>query len=258
MLIQSKGARRYAGGPFFAFLAVLFALAGTTRAQDLKTVKSPDGKLEYRIFIAGQEDTALFRLAYQVFYQGKMLLDTSFLGFDIWEQEPLLGENVGLIGASTASGKGWNGFTGRYMQNGSLGRALEVETRVYNDGIAFRYHLMRSMPMADLYLSEETTEFSLDQPPPASPSLPLRVERPGAGWLEIDEVPLKGFPRMNLGKSADKVLVSRLSRDLGNPRYVLAAKTPLTGPWRIIGVSSTANDLTTRQIRSDLAQTMPQ
>lgn len=252
MFLKRKGARRFAGGPLFSFLALLLALTTVANAQDLKTVKSPDGKLEFRIFVAGQEDTALFRLAYQLWYQGKILLDTSFLGFDIWEQEPLLGENVGLIGTSADSHPGYNSFSGRYMQNGSLGRALEVETRVYNTGIAFRYHLMRSMPMSDLYLSEETTEFAIGAPLPASPSLPLRTQRPGVGWMEIDEIPLKGFPRMNLARVTDTVLVSRLSRELGNPRYVLAGKTPMTGPWRIVGVSSTRDTLSTHGIRSDL------
>ncbi len=228
------------------------------KAQDLKTVKSPDGKLEFRIFVSSQEDTALFRLAYQLWYQGKILLDTSFMGFDIWEQEPLLGENVGLIGTSSASHPGYNTLSGRYMQNGSLGRALEVETRVYNTGVAFRYHLMRSMPMSDLYVSEETTEFAIGAPLPPVPSLPLRTERPGVGWMEIDEIPLKGFPKMNLARVTDTVLVSRLSRELGNQRYVLAGKTPMTGPWRIVGVSTTRDTVTTQGVRSDLLQTMPQ
>ena len=257
-MITVQGARRFAGGPLFSLLALLVSLCLGVQAQDLKTVKSPDGKLEFRIFVASQEDTALFRLAYQLWYQGQMLLDTSFMGFDIWEQEPLLGENVGLIGSSNESQASWNGFSGRYMQNGSLGRALEVETRVYNDGVAFRYHLMRSMPMSDLYLSEETTEFAIGGPLPAETSLPLRTERAGAGWMEITEIPRQGFPKMNLARVTDTVLVSRLSRELGNARYVMAGKTPMTGPWRIVGVSSTRDSLSTKGIQADLRRTMPQ
>jgi len=117
---------------------------------------------------------------------------------------------------------------------------------------------MRSMPMSDLYVSEETTEFAIGAPLPPVPSLPLRTERPGVGWMEIDEIPLKGFPQMNLARVTDTVLVSRLSRELGNQRYVLAGKTPLTGPWRIVGVSTTRDSVTTQGVRSDLLQTTPQ
>ncbi|HXJ42237.1 MAG TPA: glycoside hydrolase family 97 N-terminal domain-containing protein, partial [Bryobacteraceae bacterium] len=191
--MTKQGARRFSGGPLFPLLALTAALALPCAAQDLQRVTSPDGQLEFRIFLAQQDETTLFRLAYQVWYHEKRLLDTSFMGFDIWEQEPLLGENVGMIGSSTESKPDYHGFTGRYLQNGSLGRALNVEVRVYNSGVAFRYHLLKSMPMADLFIADETTEFALARPVPERASLPCRIEQPGTGWIEIDEIPLAGF-----------------------------------------------------------------
>ncbi len=55
------------------------------------------------------------------------------MGLDIYNQEPLLGQNLGLIHSSTASdagaGEKYNSLTAEYMQNGSLGRRLNVEVR---------------------------------------------------------------------------------------------------------------------------------
>jgi hypothetical protein len=223
-------------------------------AQDLKTVKSPDGKIEFRIFIANQEDTTLFRLAYDVTYKGKPLLDTSFLGFDIWEQEPILGENVGMTASSMESKPDYNAFRGRYLQNGSLGRTFEVEARVYNAGIAFRYHLLKSMPMAELFISEETTEFAVGIPVPDTADIPFRAERPGVGWFEISELAKPGFPAMSLGRSSPTALVSRLSRTSGKLRYVYAGVTPTVGPWRILSVAAAKEALASEAIKSQLPQ----
>ena len=54
-----------------------------------------------RVFVTTQESSNLSRIAYQVIYRGKPLLNTSYLGIDIQDQEPLLGENVGLTSSST-------------------------------------------------------------------------------------------------------------------------------------------------------------
>lgn len=229
-------------------------LGGAACAQDLKTVTSPDGKIEFRIFVSGQEDTTLYRLAYQVSYKGHALLDTSFLGFDIWEQEPLLGENVGMVSSSTEAKKDYNGITAKYLQNGSLGRAFEVEARVYDAGVAFRYRLLKSMPMAELFISEETTEFDIGIPVPPTADIPFRIERPGTGWLEISEVPKPGFPALSLGHSAPTAVVTRLSRNPNRLRYVYAGTTPFIGPWRIIAIGDSKEQLSPATIGQRLTQ----
>ena len=223
-------------------------------SQDLKTVKSPDGQIEFRIFEGEQKDTTLYRLGYQVFYRGKQLLDTSFLGFDIWEQEPLLGENVGMTESSAEPHGEYNAFVGKYMQNGSLGRSFNVEVRVYNSGIAFRYHLLRSSPLAELFITEEITELAVGVPVPATASLPFQIEQPGVGWIEVAEIPLEGYPRMSLGQSTSTVLVSRLSANPNRAHYVFAGKTPWTGPWRIIGIGPSRTAASTESIRAQLAR----
>ena len=102
------------------------------------------------------------RLAYQVLFSGKPLMDTSFMGLNIRDQ-PILGVNVGLTASkkttvdetyTVPAGKTkrirdhYNALTAEYLQNGSLGRRINVEARVYDDGVAFRYLIPWSNQMA--------------------------------------------------------------------------------------------------------------
>src|ERR1017187_3792567 len=77
--------------------ACLLALvAQCAPAQDELRVPSPNGKLELCLLIVEPEPGQLSHLAYQVLLDGKFVLDTSYLGLNIHNQEPMLGENVGL------------------------------------------------------------------------------------------------------------------------------------------------------------------
>ena len=78
--------------------ALLLAACIAAFAQsDQVHVASPDGQLEFRLFIITPHDGAYLRLAYQVSFRGKLLIDTSPLGIALRDQVPLLGENVGLV-----------------------------------------------------------------------------------------------------------------------------------------------------------------
>src|SRR6266853_2109749 len=86
-------------------LVLLLATAFCACAQlDERRVSSPNGQLEFRIFIAPPPDSeSLDGIAYQVWLRGTMLIRTSYLGFDIFDQTPFLGEKVGLVSAKTTS-----------------------------------------------------------------------------------------------------------------------------------------------------------
>src|SRR5580704_16545998 len=89
------------------------------RAQDEQRVVSPDGRIEFRIFVAQPETGALYRLGYPLLDGGKPVLNTSYLGMTIHNQEPVLCENVGLIHSSSGAADGYHWLTAEYMQNGS-------------------------------------------------------------------------------------------------------------------------------------------
>jgi alpha-glucosidase len=169
--------------PVLAILAL--AAAGCARiaygdsSSDLLSVSSPNGQIQFYIYLTRQPDPSLpsNRLAYQVTFKGKKLMDESFMGLDIQDQ-PILGVNVGLVTSRTASvdqtytvpaGKTthirdhYNSLVAEYLQNGSLGRRITVEVRAYDDGIAFRYVVPWSNPLVDMPISDEVTEFQFAQ-----------------------------------------------------------------------------------------------
>ncbi|MGA3237626.1 MAG: glycoside hydrolase family 97 N-terminal domain-containing protein [Bryobacteraceae bacterium] len=213
-----------------AFVPAAFAL-------DDRAVASPDGRIAFRIFVAPQEPGGLSRLAYQVLVQGKLLVETSYLGLDIENQEPLLGENEGLLSSKTDSAAAdYRSLTAEYMQNGSIGRRINVEVRVYNDGVAFRYLLPRQTPLEELLIADEVTEFRFPQKvdTPARVPLPLILPQPGVGWVAITEVRSGAYPPASLAHLDANALVTRLALRPGTPSLALEGTTPLTGPWRVL------------------------
>ena len=228
----------FIGGQFCFFqLALLLLVFPAARAQDERRVLSPDGRLEFRIFVAQPEAGALYRLGYRLLVGGKPAIDTSFLGLDIHNQEPVLCENVGLIDSSAGTGDGYRWFIANYMQNGSLGRLVNLEIRVWNDGAAFRYVLPRSTPLEDLLIDDELTEFDLAQARIDTASaipLPFVAQEPGIGWVAIAEARSAGYPHTQLLRTRGNILVTHLTPLPNDFGIALEGHTPFTTPWRVI------------------------
>ena len=198
-------------------LAVLAIAAASAHAQDERRISSPNGRLEFRIFVSQSEQGGLSRLAYQVLLRGKPLVDTSFLGLVIDNQEPILGENVGLTASRPLDGPRYHGLIAEYMQNGSIGRRINVEVRVFDDGVAFRYVIPRSTALDEILIDDELTEFDI------------------AGDARISEAPRPGFPKMSLTVEG-RVRVARFGH--GESGVAYTGRTPLVCPWRIITVGA--------------------
>lgn len=212
-------------------------------AQDERGVSSPDGRVEFRIYNAPPEGSGyLFRLAYEVSVAGKLLIARSYLGLDLLDIEPLLGEKDGLIGSKTGSGVGYNSLLAEYMQEGSLGDLIDVEVRAYNDGVAFRYVLPRSTPLENLKIADEASEFRFAAGQDALRGiaetdlqrLPFVTELPGGGLAAILEVRAPEFPPMSLARLDANTLVTRLKTLPNDHEVAFAGHTPLAGPWRVI------------------------
>jgi alpha-glucosidase len=225
-------------------LLTLLLTPWALKAQDERRVISPNGQFEFRIFV-GQPQGALWpRIGYQVFFHGKPLIATSWMGLDIRDQEPYLGENPGFISSETASNGGshYNSLVAHYMQNGSLGRRLDVEIRAYDDGVAFRYILPRSTPLEEILIRDEATEFNFAQTGglshlDAKPDfdLPFVLEEPGIGWVAITTAgpEISKYPRTYLIRSADGLLTN-LARSTKEPSVAFTGTTPLVWPWRAV------------------------
>ena len=176
-----------ASAPYFAVLPLLLlprrCRRRTSAASFPRTAKLSSGCL-WRSRTA----RSCSRVGYQVFFHGKPLIATSWMGLDIRDQEPFLGENPGFMSSDTGSERTttipWSPTTCRTAR---LGRRLDVEIRAYDDGVAFRYVIPKSTPLEDIFIRDEATEFNLAQPGALSHlavkpdfDLPFAVEEPGS------------------------------------------------------------------------------
>ncbi len=207
-------------------------------AQDERSVKSPDGQIEFRLFTSLPDGAILNSLAYQLWWRGKPVIDTSYLGLAILFQEPMLGDNVGLSADKSLHDAHYNGLWADYLQTSTTGRRLQFEVRVWNEGVAFRYIVPRSALLFDLAIEDDVTQFHFAEKSagalPEHAALPFIREVPGAGWAGIFSQFVDGFPRMELKRFDVQTMVSHLPG--GVPDQVPAFKTPTpwTGPWHII------------------------
>jgi alpha-glucosidase len=238
-----------------------FSAAGMAPAQDERRVQSPGGQVEFQIFIEQPPSGELARLSYQILYRGKRLIDSSRMAFLIYEQEPLLGENAGMISSRTGAGAGYRWLVAEYMQNGSLGRRMNVEVRVFDNGVAFRYVIPPSSPLMELQIEQELTEFHFAQDgaafqarnnpvnaaslsgigTKAEAALPFVVEQPGVGWVEIAEARRDGYPAMSLHHTEGTTMETSLSA--ADRRVAYEGTTPFTGPWRIVTIAASRQGL---------------
>lgn len=216
------------------------------KAQDERSVVSPNGEFEIHIFVGQPKDGLWPRIGYQVAFRGKPLIATSWLGLDIRDQEPFLGENAGLVSSDTASNQEhrFNSLITHYMQNGSLGRRLDIEVRAYDDAAAFRYIIPRSTPLTELLIRDEATEFNfagtgvLSQPiAERDYDLPFVLKEPGGGWIVVTaagaELASGKYPRTYLVRSATGLLTN-LARSTKDPTVAYTGTTPFIAPWRVV------------------------
>jgi alpha-glucosidase len=232
---------------------------------DPRSVVSPNGQIEFRVFV-GQPSGALWsRLGFEISYKGKPVLAQSWIGLDFYAQEPFLGENAGLMSSDSGSNAAehYNYLVAHYMQNGTLGRKIDVEARAYDDGIAFRYFIPLTNPVAVFLLRDELTQFNFAQPGvldhlPKEPDfdLPFVVEEPGVGWVAIAESRPAGnssirYPATYLIRSGDGMRTN-LPRSTEDPEVAFTGKTPLAWIWRMVLIDPDRE----RLLGSDIAKNL--
>jgi len=227
------------------------------KAQDERRVVSPNGQLEFRLFVAQPEGALWGRIGYQVFFRGKPVIATSWMGLDIRDQEPFLGENPGFMSSDSRSDTNglYNSLVAHYMQNGSLGRRLDVEVRAYGNGVAFRYVIPESNPLGQILVRDEATEFNFADPRALSHldaqpdfDVPFTVLEPDIGWVTIAEAGPEArsphYPRTYLVRSAEGMLTN-LARSKDDPTVAFAGTTPLVWSWRAVLLGPEREELQT-------------
>jgi alpha-glucosidase len=231
----------------------LFLLLATCCfAQDTLKIASPDGRIQVELSILIDSRDTFDRLSYQVTYQGKPLLATSYMGLWMRYQEPILGENLGLMTSKAESTAGYNGVVAQYMQNGSLGKRINVEFRAFNDGVAFRYIIPRSSALDSFLIESDESEFRFAQDValPEHAPVPFTMEQKGVGWVSIREVAVPGSAPISLRRVDSRTMGIRF--DLPKDFPAVETQAPSTGAWRVILVAPSAADLSRSQVVSAL------
>jgi alpha-glucosidase len=165
----------------------------------------------------------------------------------------------------------------------SGGAKWHLELRAYDDGVAFRYGLGHKSDSRDTLIEEENTEFHLSGDPsviymtldqfhnshegpyerkrlshvPVGKLIdkPLLAIWPNGTAAAVTEARLRSFAGMYLERPKDaaaNVLRCRLSPLINKMGGVVAAKTPIWSPWRVLLLADQAGKLIESNLLLDL------
>jgi alpha-glucosidase len=252
--------------------------AGASAAQDQVRVTSPDGRNRVTVEI---RDGAL---TYSVDRDGRALLLPSRLGFTFQGAPPLRDSLRVVDTSSNVVDETWTqpwGEVARVRDHhhelrvsiaevASPGRRFVVAFRVFNDGIGFRYELPAQPGLGEFAITDELTEFALEDDarawwiPSNRPRLdrsemlfssspvsvldsvqtPLTLEtRDGRTFMVIHEANLVDYARMFLSGPRMQSRTLRAALAPYADGIKVRGRTPFVTPWRTIQLADRATDL---------------
>ena len=269
-----------------ALVSVMTISAIALSGKDF-TVKSPDGRISFTLTI---EERSMPK--YNVHYDGIHLIENGKMGFifdnGTFGQDVSAGKTEKKSGTETydlITGKcshveeRFNALTVPLIENGSLGREIVVEIKVFDSGAAFRYIFPEQEGWEAYEMLDELTTFNPSGNPmvltmfldsytsshenlyrqmPYS-SLPDRklMEMPGLytfdgkTYMSITEAAVRDYAGMYLMKE-DGQLKGKLSPLPGQQRIKVEADLPHKTPWRVIMIGSIPGDLISSNILTSL------
>src|ERR1700678_482161 len=262
-------------------------------------VSSPDHQISVQFNIrmdkATQANGQDGQLVYSVAFHGKQVFEDSALRLELADQKPL-GANVHITRATSGSGiddyqllagkvsavhDPYNSITVEVQESGSSARTFEIQARVYNSGLAFRYHVPEQSARSRYRLTQEDTEFRpvMDPAPWALrppnyesgyeteyvPQVlsalsnqggvssyilngsPMLLHMPGVAWAAVGEADLEGNAAMYLenptGNWQGHYIVSKISPALDGKGPAVDASLPHCSAWRVILSAITPGEL---------------
>ncbi len=121
-------------------------------------------------------------LSYSVRYGERTIIDHSVLGFEFKDEAPMAG-GFKVLNAEIAEARGqwipvvkskravepnhYNALTLKLAEPSDQRRRLDLEIRVYDEGVAFRLKLYRGGQVDDRKITKELTTFSIPDNPTA-------------------------------------------------------------------------------------------
>ncbi len=260
-----------------AILLTVFALAAQAEPATVASVESPGHVLRVSLHLDGG------RASYTVERFGETVVAPSQLGFQL--RNGRLDRDFVLLDQSASKhDETWeqpwgerryvrnryNALTVRLAERGGLKRRLDVEFRVYDDGLGFRYRFPEQASMREAVIDDELTEFAiapestawwipagepihyeylyrrtpLDEVPLAHTPLTLR-SRDGL-HVAIHEAALVDYAGMWLRRTEGQRLRAQLSPSAEG--WKVRRALPFDTPWRTLQIADRAGGL----VESDL------
>jgi alpha-glucosidase len=265
-----------------ALLVSGFARAATLSPNECS---SGDGRLVFSLQLKGD-------LFYQVDFAGKHILKPSRLGFDFLRSSSTPKSPIGVevqdewqLGplklASTSRVHHHDSFdvpvgktshiddddeqcTFHLVERASPNREMDLEVRVFSEGLGFRYRFPKQKNMADFVIGQERTAFALGADaqlfalplPFNSPfeayyqsgplkdftadqtlALPLMMQLKNHLWIALTEAALTDYAGMYVVHTHDHTLETRLAPAQDNPAVKVKGVPPFSTPWRVILIS---------------------
>jgi alpha-glucosidase len=288
----------------FALCGSMMAVAQTGPVE----VSSPDHQISVYFNVrtgkATQADGQDGQLVYAVKFHGKEVFEDSALRLELVDQKPL-GASVHIARSTSSSGVDeyqllagkvsavhdpYNSINLEVQESGSSTRTFEIQARVYDSGLAFRYHVPQQPLLSRYRLAQEDTEFrpvmdadawALRLPnyesgyeseyvPQVLSALsnqggvssyilngaPMLLHMPGVAWAAVGEADLEGNAAMYLenptGNWEGHYIVSKISPALEGKGPAVDATLPHNSAWRVILLGDTAGELIESNLITDL------
>jgi alpha-glucosidase len=265
--------QKYCGWSIFAALLVNGAAMIRAQSNPVEVV-SPDHRIRLHFAIQppkGRETAQSGQLVYSVSFHEKPVFEDSALRLELVNQSPL---GVAVQIAATTPGSGvddyrplagktssvhdaYNSLIVHAVESANPGRKFDIEARVYNGAVAFRYHIPEQAGLTRYQLAQEDTEFrpvtdasawalrlpnyesayeSEYVPMPLSAlsnqggvashilnGAPMLMHLPGVAWAAVGEAYLEGNAAMYLenpsGSWMGHYIVSRISPPINENEY---------------------------------------
>ena len=260
-------------------LTLVVASCSTQQTTDIQTYKisSPEKHTELTFSIDGEG-----KPFYTLSYQNSLVIDTSYLGFELKEMASL-NQSFSILNTENSSfDETWeqpwgeeqfirNNYNELYIQleeNSDAARRLNIRFRVYDYGIGFRYEFPKQENLSEFVVMNELTEFNLSSDPtvwwiPTSHPdryedlyrktkvsempvvhTPLTMKLDNGIHMSIHEAMLQDFTSTALRSEGSKIITDLISYDSTETEKAFVT-APSKTPWRTIQLAENAGDLIT-------------
>ena len=229
-------------------LLVSNSLTAVCSAKDV-LVSSPDGAVTVTVGVKNNQPY------YTMNYHSKIIVLPSHLGFQV--DNGNIGSHVKMTGKQYASkdetwSQVWgedelvrnhyNELTVSFQEQTGAKKKMDVQFRVFNDGIGFRYILPEKIKGDCDLLSKKDTVCT-----------PLTIAYEDSLFLAIHEAALKDYASVNLTpRPAEKGVMLLTALTPWQSGVKVYVEGELKTPWRTITIGKTAGDLMTSRLMLNL------